>query len=190
MEAGIDMLIDCDETVGILRRMVARAAANVSLHEDLMQEALLHLWQREQQHPGQTQSWYLQGCRYHLQNYLHRGCSVDSLKHGAACLCSPGNNGIADCDDEPPDGGSSVFAEVSAADMREQLTKCLTPLERRILALLIDGLSLRETAIRLRLSHTAVTKHRRRMAGVARSLGMGLAGAARPRGNFRARGGN
>jgi DNA-directed RNA polymerase specialized sigma24 family protein len=47
MEAGINMLINCDETVGILRRIVARATANVSLREDLMQEALVHLWQQE-----------------------------------------------------------------------------------------------------------------------------------------------
>ena len=190
MEAGTDMLIDCPETVGILRPIVARASVNVSLREDLMQEALVHLWQQEQQHPGQRPSWYLQSCRYHLQNYLHRGCSVDSSKHRAACLLSWSDNGIEDGDDETPDGGAGVFAEVSAADMRAHLTRWLTPLERRILALLIDGFSLRETAIRLLLSHTAVAKHRRRMAQVAGSLGMGRAGAARPPGNLRPTGGN
>ena len=172
MEAATDMLIDCDETVGILRRIVARAEANVSLREDLMQEALVHLWQQEKQHPGQKQSWYLQGCRYHLQNYLHRGCSVDSSKHRTACLLSSGNNGIEE-GDETPDGRAGVFAEVSAADMWAQLTKWLPPLERRILALLIQGFSLRETALRLLLSHTAVAKHRQRMARVAGSLGIG-----------------
>ncbi len=184
------MLIDCDETVGILRRIVARAAANVSLREDLMQEALVHLWQQEQEHTGQRRSWYLQSCRYHLQDYLHRGCSVDSSKHRAACLLSWDDNGIEDGDDETPDGGVGVFAEVSAADMRAQLIKWLTPLERRILALLIHGFSLRETALRLLLSHTAVAKHRRKMALVAGSLGIGLAGVARPPGNLRPRGGN
>lgn len=184
------MLIDCDETVRILRRIVARAAANLSLREDLMQEALVHLWQQEQQHPGQRQSWYLQSCRYHLQNYLHRGCSVDSSKHRAVCLLSSGDKAIEDGDDETPDGRVGVFAEVSAADMRAQLTKWLTPLERRILNLLINGFSLRDTALRLLLSHTAVAKHRRRMALVAGSLGIGLDGVARQRGNLRPRAGN
>jgi DNA-binding CsgD family transcriptional regulator len=184
------MLIDCDETVGILRRIVARAAANVSLREDLMQEALVHLWQQERQHPGQRKSWYLQSCRYHLQNYLHRGCSVDSSKHRALCLLSPGNKGIQDSDDETPDGREGVFAEVSAMDMRVQLTRWLTPLERRILALLMQGFSLRETAFRLHLSHTTVAKHRRRMALVAGSLGIGLPEGASPRRNRWPGGGN
>lgn len=184
------MLIDCAETVGILRQIVARAAADVSLREDLMQEALVHLWQQEQQHPGQRRSWYLQSCCYHLQNYLHRGCSVDSSKHCAACLLCWDDNRIEVGDDETPDGGAGVFAEVSAADMQAQLTKRLTPLQRRILALLNDGFSLRETAVRLLLSHSAVVKHRRKMALVAGSLGIGLAGVARPPGNLRPRGGN
>ncbi|MEO8429579.1 MAG: hypothetical protein ABI651_21000 [Verrucomicrobiota bacterium] len=184
------MLIDCDQIVAIVRRLVSRAAANVSLHEDLMQEALVHLWQQEQRHPGQSQSWYLQSCRYHLQNYLQRGRSVDSAKHRAVCRLSSGDSRIEEGDDETPDGRTCVFAEVSAADMRAQLTKWLTPLERRILALLIQGFSLRETALRLLLSHTAVAKHRRRMALVAGSLGIGRAGVAGRPDNLRPRGGN
>ena len=184
------MLIDCDETVGILRRIVARASADVSLRDDLMQEALVHLWQQEQENTGQRRSWYLQSCRYHLQNYLHRGCSVDSSKHRAACLSSWDDNGMEDGDDETLDGGADVVAEVSAADTWTQLTKWLTPLDRRILALLIHGFSLRETALRLSLSHTAVAKHRRKMALVADSLGIGLAGVARAPGDFRPGGGN
>ena len=181
------MMIECDETAGILRRIVARAAANVSLREDLMQEALVHLWQQEQQHPRQRRSWYLQSCCYHLQNYLHRGCSVDSSKHCAACLLCWDDSRIEDGDDETPDDRVGVFAEVSAADMRVQLTKRFTPLERRILALLLDGFSLRETAIRLLLSHTAVAKHRRKMAHLAGSLGIERAGVARSPGNLRPR---
>jgi DNA-binding CsgD family transcriptional regulator len=103
---------------------------------------------------------------------------------------SAGIKRIEKGDDETPEAGAGVFAEVSATDMRAQLTKWLTPLERRILALLLNGFSLRETALRLLLSHTAVAKHRRRMALVAGSLGIGLAGVARPRENLRPRGGN
>lgn len=166
------MLIDSAEIVAILRRIVARAAVNPSLHDDLMQEALVHLWQQELQRPGQRPSWYLQSCRYHLQNHLQLGRSIDSLKRCGGSPLSLGQNGTEDPEDETPDDGAGVFAEVSAADMVALLTESLTPVEERILALLLNGFSLRETAVRLKLSHPAVAKHRRRMARMAALLGI------------------
>ena len=49
-----------------LRLIVERLTRNAALNGDLMQEALIHLWRLEEQRPGQSQHWYLRGCRFHL----------------------------------------------------------------------------------------------------------------------------
>jgi DNA-directed RNA polymerase specialized sigma24 family protein len=72
------MLIDQRETWEGLRQIVFKVTPDRALHEDLIQEAFVHLWLREKQCPGQTRSWYFQSCRFFLQNYLRNGRSVDS----------------------------------------------------------------------------------------------------------------
>ena len=49
-----------------LTQLVQRITANFALRDDLMQEALVHLWLTEARRPGQTRSWYLQSCKFHL----------------------------------------------------------------------------------------------------------------------------
>src|SRR5436190_17355315 len=63
-----------------LDQMIRRLTPNVALREDLLQEAMIHLWLTETRRPGQTRSWYLQSCRFHLQHYLNCGRSIDSAK--------------------------------------------------------------------------------------------------------------
>src|SRR5690349_21572876 len=63
-----------------LVQMIRRLTPNSSLREDLLQEAMIHLWRTETRRPGQTRSWYLQSCRFHLQHYLNCGRSIDSTK--------------------------------------------------------------------------------------------------------------
>src|SRR5205809_7182293 len=60
-----------------------------ALQDDLLQEALIHLWLMETRRPGQTHSWYLQSCKYHLLHYLASGCSVDSAKREGRSLQPP-----------------------------------------------------------------------------------------------------
>src|SRR5215510_2636103 len=75
------MWFDRKETLGLLRRIVARVSADPNLSDDLLQEAVIHFWLQEQRQPGNSLSWYLQSCYFRLENYLRRGRSVDSLKH-------------------------------------------------------------------------------------------------------------
>src|SRR5712675_3603182 len=75
------MLIDQNETREVLRQIVCKLSDDRASHEDLLQEAFIHLWLQETHRPGQTQSWYLQSCRFYLQNHLRTGRSVDSPKH-------------------------------------------------------------------------------------------------------------
>src|SRR5258708_38767198 len=63
-----------------LERMIRRITDDLELRDDLLQEALLHLWQAQARRPNQTQSWYLQSCKFRLQHYLATGRSVDSAK--------------------------------------------------------------------------------------------------------------
>src|SRR5260370_27860063 len=69
-----------------LLRIIGRITPNFALRQDLLQEALIHLWLTEARRPGQTKSWYLQSCKYHLLHYLASGRSVDSAKRHAAQL--------------------------------------------------------------------------------------------------------
>ena len=162
-----------------LLRVVATLTSDRWIQEDLLQEAVIHLWQLKKLRPGQSASWYFKSCQLHLLNLLRKGRSIDSLKHrrDRIRLPEPGT-------DESSDGGGlyelsgnsdsedSVFAQVSARDILSSLCQWLDPPDQLILDQLADGLSVREIASRLRLSHTAVLKRQRKIASVALSLGL------------------
>src|SRR5262245_16527099 len=165
------MLIDELMVRGDLRRVVHSVASDAELHDDLMQEALINLWQQEVRRPGQTQSWYLQNCRFHLRNHLRQGRSIDSIKRrGKRCVSI-----------EPADGASpdlpraeSPRASVSAREIFGLLSRRLRPSERAVLRFLAGGHSVREIARKLEVSHQAVSKHRQAIAALAIRLGISL----------------
>jgi len=167
------MLIDRQATRQVLRRIVFKITADRELHEDLNQEALLHLWLRETERPGQTESWYLQSCRFFLQNYLRNGRSVDSGKRPKTFCLSAGPDA---CPAAAPDAEGvardSVVALASAREIAALLLKGLPPLERKILSCLAEGAGVRETATRLKITHTSVIRYRRRIASLALRLGI------------------
>jgi DNA-directed RNA polymerase specialized sigma24 family protein len=166
------MLFDRLEMRESVRIMARQLAIDPALRDDLMQEALIHLWFREQSCPGQRPSWYLQSCRFHLRNYLRGGRSLDSPRHFR--LRRP----VPKADEEPIDAwhdsvsGTSILNQICAREMCSLLSQRLAPLERQILAGMSDGLGLREIAHRLGVSHTYVVKHRRRIASLALRLGI------------------
>lgn len=166
------MLYEKSQTSRAVRGMVHMVSRDAAMHDDLMQEACIHLWLRETERPGQSSYWYLQSCRFHLQNLLRKGRSVDSCKHRQslclACELEEAGETAANWLAQEP----SILSVVCARDLMEALTQWLTPREKETLALLADGLSLREIAQRLQLSHTSIVKHRRRIAEVARQLGV------------------
>src|SRR5438067_5790863 len=164
------MFVDEMSTRQALVRLSRKLTANAALREDLLQEAWIHLWVTEVARPGQTRSWYLQSCKYHLLHYLAAGRSVDSSKRRAGQWQS------ADETEEPngfideADSGNSVFASVSARDIISLLSPQLAHQERSVLACFADGLGLREIGRRLKISHTMVLRHRRKIASVLRRL--------------------
>jgi RNA polymerase sigma factor (sigma-70 family) len=154
---------------GLLRGIVRRLTTERVLEEDLIQEAIIHLWLREKAHPGQRQSWYIQSCRLYLQNFLRKGHSVDGGKHrhAAGLPIEPETQENLETHAE-----DTFLSLVCARDLLAELGKWLTPLEKEILSLAHDGLSLREIGGRLNLSHTSVLRHRHNIAALAGRLGL------------------
>ena len=159
-------------TKDFLTGMVGRMTANSALREDLMQEALVHLWRVETERPGQTKSWYWQSCRFHLQHYMAAGRSVDSTKRVAGQVPFF-LNGDDDLDlMGHTEAEVSILAQVNAKEIVALLSKHLTPREREVLACLADGLGVRDIARKLKFSHAAAIKHRRKIAGLALKFGI------------------
>ena len=165
------MLIDAP---GIRSRLhgIVNSLVPPPLREDLMQEAMVHLWRSEQQHPGNSDAWYLQGCRFYLQNYLRQGRSVDSWKHFWAQVLNweqvQGDSSFF----EQAESNGSLWDEASVNHFIGELSQWLTPPEKETLRCLMDGLSAREAARQLDISHTMVNRHRSQIASLALKLGV------------------
>ena len=165
-------MVSGQKTQELLRQIVSRLTSNLTLREDLIQEASLHLWLRQKQRPGQTRSWYLQSCRFFLQNHLRNGRSLDSAKR-AAGGCSvgefeeSGHQGV-----QRLQNADSIMQTVSAREILTALAKWLTPIERQVLQNLSEGWGVREISSHLKISHTSVIRHRRKIASLALSLGI------------------
>src|SRR5260370_19879792 len=70
-----------------IRRLVRGMVASQEAWDDAVQEAMIHLSQEEERHPGRSLGWYLNSCRGFIANRLRIGKSVDSAKrrgHGEA----------------------------------------------------------------------------------------------------------
>src|SRR5437867_13136306 len=94
------LLIEEPKVRELLTRIVIRMDGNPHSREDLMQEALVHLWIEECHHPGHRLSWYLQGVKFHLHHRIVSGRSLDSPKHRKAQAVFPDN---CDGQDQWPD---------------------------------------------------------------------------------------
>src|SRR5262245_22575936 len=164
------ILIENSEVLLQLQRLVGRMTCNPALRKDLMQEAMIHLWQVQEKFPGQTTGWYIQNCRFHLSHYLTMGRSIDSLKRGASQ--------VRPCEedeelDDPMDrfpGTETLLQQVIVRDLWSSLLCRLSAREAQILAWSAEGRGAREIARRLAISHPMVVKYRRKIAQWATSL--------------------
>ena len=147
-----------------LGQLICHITSDASLRDDLMQEALIHLWLTETRRPGQTRSWYMQSCKFHLQHYLASGRSIDSTKRRDGQLQLAEHNEDGEGFPEQADSGNSVMTVVSARELMDLLSGQLQPHERAVLNCLADGLGPREIGRELNMSHTMVIRHRRKIA--------------------------
>ena len=167
------MIFEEPEIRLVIDRIIERVNRHPSWNDDLMQEALVHLWRVEQARPHQRPSWYLQSCQFHLLHYMQSGRSVDSWKRRAALVSSS----LGDEDQEPGQpvadhSATSATSAVHAHEILELLDGELTASQKKVLNFLAEGLSCREIGSRLGVSHNAVIKQRRRIARAAVALGL------------------
>ncbi len=131
--------------------------------DDLYQEAVLHLWRTYEKGgtEDKTDSYILQGCYYHLKNYLR-------TVHDKAQLLSF---------NEPfGEEGQSLEEMVSSGDLSDldylegkleveavMHKSCLNKREREVLDLLMEGMTVREAGGHLGISHVMVVKIKNRI---------------------------
>jgi DNA-binding CsgD family transcriptional regulator len=139
---------------------------------------MIHLWKVEGERPGQTLSWYLQSCSFHLRHYLASGRSIDSSKRCSLQIELPEDGDLHSCPEWSP-VEQSVQAQVEVRECERLLPRYLTPRERAILRCLVEGLKPREIARYLILSHPTVNKCRRKIAALAIRLGFTPGGWAK-----------
>ncbi|MBN1917499.1 MAG: sigma-70 family RNA polymerase sigma factor [Verrucomicrobia bacterium] len=164
------MLVSDPRVRASLRGIARSIVCNASDHDDLLQEMLIHLWQTEQACPGQTESWYMQSCKYHGLDYAKRGRSVDS-KRRSDCLLLSLN---ADPDDdrpslEPPDE-RDFREELFVGDVLSTLRGRLTRTQRVVLDAFAQGESVSEVSQALGCSHQYVSKQRKKIANELASV--------------------
>ena len=129
-------------------------------HDDLYQEATIHLWGNfiKGKLNDKTDSYILQGCYFHLKNYIRKINEHSNIVSIDAVLSS---NEDATMED--------VLGEFWASDdCREDLhnkflaesirNNGFNPREKRLLAYFSQGLTTRDIGKRMSISHVAVVK--------------------------------
>jgi RNA polymerase sigma factor (sigma-70 family) len=168
------MQLHCPAIQAQIRAIAQAATADKNLHDDLFQEACLHFWQSQLHRPGQTRSWYLQSCQFHLINLFKSGWSLDAPRRKHQRCAIEDESEAVERQAAQEAGLDLVFESVSANDTFQYLLARLGPAQRKILTLLAEGFHVREIATLIGVSHQAVSSHRQTIAGVARDLGLSL----------------
>lgn len=160
------MLVQDEGVRAVLKKVVCAISKDAVLQDDLMQEALFHLWKTEVAKPRRKLSWYLQSCWFHLHHWLAAGRSVDSPKR------SLGENRISVDENQTPDFDTNgeLFERVCFDDLLLTLHGHLPPREVRVLDGLAEGQKLREICSCAHLSYPTALKYRRHIASIVRNL--------------------
>lgn len=164
------MLVSSPRVRASLRAIARTIASNPSDHEDLLQEMLIHLWKNEASNPNQTESWYLQSCKYRGMDYLKRGKSVDSKRRADCVLVSVDDDNGDDAPAFEPADDSDFREHLFANEVLTILKGRLTPSQRMLLDALASGASVSEISEALGCSHQYVSKQRKRIAQTLASV--------------------
>src|ERR1051326_6837151 len=138
------LLAERTETQKLLQQIVCGMTMDLSLREDMLQEGLLHLWLREKRFPGRDEGWYLQSCRFHINNFLRNGRSLDSWKRRQAQFFPQASDQFLTMSSDEGLSNESLVSLVSAREILSLLSEWLTVAEKQVLNCLADGLSARE----------------------------------------------
>ncbi len=130
--------------------------------QDLFQEALLHLWVRFSSGDllDKTDSYVLQGCYYHLKNYIRK------TRDNAVLLSLSGQDG----GDGTPFEETLVAGDIPAYEEAEGKLQIeaivdsgMSQREKDVLGFSLEGLTTREIGVRLGVSHVSVVKTRNKL---------------------------
>jgi len=165
-------MIEDHQIVKQLRGIAARLTSDLDLQKDLIQEMFIHLVQAEADRPGQTLSWYLQGCHFRARDYLDRGRSINSVKRSNNLVPldqrDDDDDSLGICPDAPDP--VDLHSELITRDIVDLLVPQLTDMQQQILFLLMHGFGVCEIARELRVSVPTFIKHRKRIARTAAAL--------------------
>ncbi len=144
-----------------LRRITHRLNGHFTFfdEDDLYQEALEHLWLAFENGTlsDKTDSYVLQGCYFHLKNYIRK--TMDRIR--------PVSLDSAVDDDGTTIGDLLAYEDRSIEDAAENAmladlvkSRGLSEREKTVLSLLSDGMTVREIGSSMGISHAMVVKIR------------------------------
>jgi RNA polymerase sigma factor (sigma-70 family) len=128
--------------------------------EDLCQEALVHLWTsfQDKKLDDKTDSYILQGCYFHLKNYIRT--SID--KASFVSLESPIDEDGTMLEEIIASEGPSPIDQAEDKALSEEILKSsLDERELKIVGMSIEGLTVRQIGEKLSISHVAVIKSKK-----------------------------
>lgn len=136
-------------------------------NDDLYQEALLYLWKQYQAGTlsDKTDSYILQGCYFHLKNYMRT--AMDKVRPVSLdAPAFPDGESRLDSMVLPDSGSAEDYIESLHARMLVDViyNNGLTDKEKQLLPLFSEGLSTRQIGKRAGISHVRVIKMRREIA--------------------------
>jgi len=150
-----------------LRRITYKLNGHFSFFndDDLYQEALIHLWLdfKAGKLSDKTDSYLLQGCYFHLKNYIRKNYAKVNLISLENMINGEGES--FDLDNilslENP---GSCFDLINCKLLIEKINhNGLTKREKEVFRLSLDGLTTREIGNRLGISHVRVVKLKSRI---------------------------
>ena len=163
-----------------LKRITGKLDGNLPVvdDQDLFQEALIHLWShfRLGELDDKTDSYMLQGCYFHLKNYIRK-------TRDSAVLLSL--NSLPD-EDGAPFEETLVAKNVASYDdvegslqIEAMAESGITQREKDVLSFSLEGLTTREIGKKLGISHVSVVKIRNKIKVKYESLNGAPAGRAK-----------
>jgi RNA polymerase sigma factor (sigma-70 family) len=128
--------------------------------EDLFQEALVHLWEENaaDKLADKTDSYILQGCYFHLQNYIRT--AKDKFTSFSLELHRADDNEHYEEPLELKDERSGDYFERLNREMIVEVIRNngLTGREKELLPFFAEGLTVREIGKRVGVSHVSILK--------------------------------
>lgn len=129
--------------------------------EDLFQEMCLYLWQ----HYGQglpigiNEAYVIKGCEFHIQNFLRKGRPKVALTSLDELIKPGGSLTLGDIlEDKKAVSGLGIENKLTV----DEIMKIgLSDSEKTALTYLLKGLTIREIAKEMEISHVMVLKHKK-----------------------------